>query len=165
MATPNVTAARLREVLHYDPETGVFTWKVKASNRIKVGDIAGTIVKSGYISISIDADMIRAHRLAWLYMNDEWPVGDIDHIDGNRANNALSNLRDVSRSKNLQNLKRAHSDNKASGLLGVYADKKKWAASLTLNGKRFRLGVFDSPEEAHIAYLEAKRKLHEGCTI
>ncbi len=165
MATPNLTAARLRELLSYDPDTGLFRWKVQTSKRVKVGDIAGTLVKIGYISISIDADMIRAHRLAWLYVHGSWPTGDIDHIDGNRANNRWSNLRDVTRSMNAQNLKRAHADNAASGLLGVYRDKKKWAASLTVNGKRHRLGNFTTPEEAHAAYLKAKRELHTACTI
>ena len=165
MATPNLTAARLRELLHYNPDTGLFTWLVSTTRRIRVGAVAGTLVTSGYVSIGVDRDLHRAHRLAWLYVYGEWPKHDIDHINGNRSDNRIANLRDVTRTVNLQNIRSAHKDKQSATPLGVYADKKKWAAAIRVNGERCRLGTFDTPEEAHAAYLDAKRKYHEGCTI
>lgn len=165
MATPNLTAARLRELLHYNPDSGLFTWVVSTTRRIRVGAIAGTLVKEGYVSIGVDRDLHRAHRLAWLYVYGEWPKHDIDHINGNRSDNRIANLRDVTRTVNLQNLRLAHKDKQSNAPLGVYTDKKKWAAAIRVNGERVRLGNFNTPEEAHAAYLEAKRKHHEGCTI
>lgn len=159
-----LTAERLRELLNYDPETGVFTWRVSRRATARPGSVAGTITPKGYRAIWIGANY-RAHRLAWLYVYGVWPTHEIDHIDGNRANNAIANLRDVTRSVNHENLRRARSDS-AHGFLGVSPFKGKWwKARITVNGKWQHLGTFKTPEEAHAAYLEAKRRLHVGCTI
>jgi hypothetical protein len=159
-----LTAERLRELLNYDPETGVFTWRVSRRATARPGSVAGTITPKGYRNIWIGGNY-RAHRLAWLYVHGKWPDHEIDHIDGNRANNAIANLRDVTRSVNHENLRCARSDN-AHGLLGVSPSKgKRWKTSITVNGKWQHLGTFKTPEEAHAAYLEAKRRLHVGCTI
>lgn len=161
-----ITAAFLRELFHYDPETGVFTRLVTRPGKgARVGDVAGTLKPSGYLTIWICGANHMAHRLAWLYVHGKWPDHEIDHIDGNRANNAIANLRDVTRSVNHENLRRARSDN-AHGFLGVSPFKGKWwKARITVNGKWQHLGTFRTPEEAHAAYLEAKRRLHVGCTI
>lgn len=164
---PALTAERLREVLDYDPESGVFTWKVRTSNRVNVGDVAGAMLKTGYLSISIDGKLHRAHRLAWLHVHGAWPAADIDHVNGVRTDNRFANLRSATPSLNQQNLRSARGAT-ASGLLGVYRTDKKhrpWRSSINVDGKDRHLGNFTSPEEAHAAYLAAKRRLHEGCTI
>lgn len=161
-----VTAAFVRELFHYDPETGVFTRLVTRQGLgARAGDVAGTLKPSGYLTIWICGANHMAHRLAWLYVHGKWPAHEIDHIDGNRANNAIANLRDVTRSVNHENLRSARSDS-AHGFLGVSPFRKKWwKARITVNGKFQHLGTFRTPEEAHAAYLEAKRRLHVGCTI
>jgi HNH endonuclease len=159
-----LTQARLKELLHYDPETGVFTWIKRTSKRIYVGKIAGSLHPIGYWFIGVDNHRCYAHRLAWFWTHGEWPKGDIDHIDGNRVNNQLANLRDVTVSVNAQNQKRAQSDNK-TGFLGVSPYRGKFIATIKVNGKRITCGIFDKPDIAHLAYVEAKRRLHEGCTI
>lgn len=167
MAHEILTAARLREVLHYDPETGVFTWLVRRRPRTKVGDVAGGFSESaGAVIIGINNRHRRGHRLAWLYMYGVWPQEQIDHIDGNPANNRLCNLREADQSLNMQNLHRATKRNKA-GLLGVYRDKRSgtYRAQIWFNGKTHYLGYFLTPELAHAAYLTAKREYHPGCTL
>ena len=164
MAKANLTAARLRELLHYDAETGVFKRSVRTSRSVHVGDIAGCKHHSGYIYIRVDSRKYAAHRLAWLYVCGAWPAGDIDHIDGNSMNNRIANLRDVSKATNLQN-QRLASRNNASGFLGVSRKGLRWRARIWVNGELRIIGAFDDPAEAHAAYVEAKRKLHPGCTI
>ena len=106
------------------------------------------------------------YRLAWLYVHGKLPDGDIDHINGKPSDDRIKNLRDVSRSVNLQNQRAARSNN-SSGLLGVFFQKtmNKWTSKIQLDWKTKSLGYFDTAEEAHAAYLKAKRELHEGCTI
>jgi len=167
MAKSDLTAARLREVLGYDPETGVFTWRVFRSGRAVVGQQAARAPRcNGYSTIFVDGYLYPAHRLAWLYVTGEWPVGLIDHKDGMKANNAFGNLRDVTHGVNLQNQRKARVDN-TLGLLGVthHPKNNKFQARITLDKKTQSLGYFKTPEEAHAAYLAAKRRLHEGCTI
>lgn len=168
MADAILSAERLREVLNYNPETGAFTWKIRTSNRVAVGDIAGSLHnKSGYWFIFVDGKAYKAHRLAWLHVHGEWPAADIDHINGRRSENMLHNLRQATRSMNQQNLREARGDT-ASGLLGVYRNDKKnkpWRSSIKVDGKDRHLGNFADPQDAQRAYLAAKRKLHEGCTI
>jgi len=160
-----LTAERLRELLHYDPETGVFTWLVDRRPTIKAGDVAGCKNGIGYIVIKIDAVLYAAHRLAWLMMEQSWPTRNIDHINGIRNDNRWGNLRDAAQRINIQNRRSANANNKL-GVLGVYKSRRgeQFEASI-YSGRKIILGLFDTPEEAHQAYLEAKRKLHEGCTI
>lgn len=161
---PALTADRLREVLRYDPETGVFTWLVCMSNA-RSGAVAGGVRADGYWRIGVDKIVYLAHRLAWLYVNGEWPSNQIDHIDGSRSNNRINNLRDVSNDVNQQNRRWARSDNISSGLIGVGMKRGKWRARIQVGGVLRQIGTFDTPEEAHAAYLDAKRRLHVGCTI
>ena len=159
----DLTHVRLRELLLYDPETGVFTWRANR-RRVKAGDVAGYVDPRGYIQIGIDGSLHRANRLAWLYMTGEWPAGDVDHRDTDGANNRWLNLRDVSRSVNMQNRRRANTNNK-TGLLGVSSIRNRFHATIWLGKKQRLLGAFDTAEEAHATYVEAKRRLHAGCTI
>jgi len=159
-----LTVARLRELLAYDPEAGVFVWLV-GRGRAAAGAVAGTLARDGYLRIGVDGQGCAAHRLAWLMHYGEWPTGQIDHRDGCRTNNRIANLRDVTTSVNNQNQRKARADNKSCGLLGVTANCGRWMAQIQVDRKKRRLGLFDTPERAHAAYLEAKRELHEGCTI
>lgn len=162
----NLTPERLREVLRYEPETGIFYWKIRTSNRVKLGAEAGSRVDAdrAYIRIAVDGVLYYAHRLAWFYVYGEWPSKDVDHINGDKADNRISNLRDVARSTNMENWRNVVRNTKA-GLLGVTRDKTKYVAAIHCAGKAKRLGSFDTPEEAHKAYLDAKRKLHKGNTL
>jgi hypothetical protein len=103
--------------------------------------------------------------LVWLWVNGSWPIGEIDHIDGDKLNNRIANLRDVDRATNTQNSKKARRNNKSSGLLGSYKSGNRWQAQIRINGVCMTLGSFGTPEEAHAAYLGAKRLFHPGCTI
>lgn len=160
-----ITQARLHELLSYDPETGVFIRRVKSGNII-AGQIAGGVRKDGYLQISIDNRRYLSHRLAWLYVHGAFPEHDTDHIDGNRQNNAIRNLRAVTRLTNLQNLRRSKSTNKSTGLLGVtkLADGR-YMAQITANKVHRYIGTFATPQDASDAYLAEKRRVHAGCTI
>lgn len=160
-----LTAARLRELLNYDAETGAFNWLVD-HGRHRAGDRAERKAAKGYRGITVDGRPYLCHRLAWFIVHGEWPTMDVDHKDGVRSNNAASNLRHGSRSFNMQNLRRAHADTQ-SKLLGAYLDKRRgyWVSRICKNGKSLDLGRFQSAQEAHQAYVAAKRVLHEGCTI
>jgi hypothetical protein len=164
MARSDLTAQRLRELLHYDHGTGVFTRRVSRGPS-RVGCIAGS-KNRGYLQIKVDGKIVLSHRLAWLAVYGEFPAGEIDHIDGDRSNNAIANLRVVTRSINMQNLHGPRRDNN-SGFLGVSWDglKKKWLATIQLDGKQHFLGRFDIAKDAHCVYLEAKRRMHPGCAI
>lgn len=152
--------------LSYDAETGVFTWIASQSGRVKVGDVAGCDNGLGYLQIRYRDKNYRAHRLAWFITHGKWPDGDIDHINGKRSDNRIANLRDVSRSVNLQNQRKPRAGSK-SGFLGVGWNKSrgKWMAYINIDGKVKYLGYFDDPAIAHEAYLTAKRSAHKGCTI
>jgi hypothetical protein len=160
MARSDLTAARLRELLHYDWTTGLFVRKVGCQNDIKPGDVAGSRTSKGYVRIKVCRVMHMAHRLAWLYMHGEWPVGQIDHINGVPSDNCLANLRDVSQSVNLHNISRARKGNR-SGLLGVsqHSGSRRWQARINVNGRHFHIGTFDTIAEAHAAYLAEKSPL------
>lgn len=164
---PTLTQERLKELLHYEPVTGQFTWSKRPSrSKITVGSTAGCRSGNGYLSIQLDGRIYLAHRLAWLYSFGAWPSLDVDHIDGVRANNSIGNLRQASKSTNAQNIRRAHIDS-TSGVLGVWKGKgrNKWTSALKVDGKIHHIGNFGTSKEAEEAYLKAKRALHEGCTI
>ena len=157
-----LTAELLRELLAYDPETGSFWWRVSRGNRAAGSGAASENFRC--LSIKINGRNHKAHRLAWLYVHGEWPAGVIDHIDGNWRNNRLANLRDVTQLVNCQNRRTATRNNWA-GLLGVRARKYGFDARIVVSGKSIYLGGFKTAEEAHTAYLQAKRQLHEGNTL
>jgi hypothetical protein len=149
-----LTAERLREVLSYDPETGLFTWLAPTSNRIAAGKRAGHVNASdGYVRIELDHTLHGAHRLAWLYVTGEWPACLIDHRDMNRANNRWSNLRAATKSQNAANA-RAWAKPNPDRPRGAYFDKRdgRWFSAIKHNGKTYRLGRFATSEEAAAAY-------------
>ena len=156
-----LTAARLRELLHFDPETGIFTHR-KARQKVVVGSRAGGPKTDGYRKHRICGLTVNEHRLAWLYVYGEWPKGQIDHINGIRDDNRIANLRDVTAQVNRQNMRLARG---VTGFLGVSMHHKQFRAEIGHNYKAIVLGTFSTAEEAHQAYLAAKRQLHEGCTI
>ncbi len=162
----SLTASRARELLDYNPETGVFTWKVKASSRAMPGDLAGSLTKQGYWRVHVDGCAYKAHRLAWLHVHGEWPSQHIDHINGDKLDNRIANLRDVSLSVNQEN-RRAAEKGAASKLLGVCwaSARQTWQAQICVRGRRMFLGYFKTEHEAHSAYLAAKRELHAGNTL
>lgn len=154
----------VRSRLHYAPDTGIFTWAT-GGRGIRCGAVAGCINADGYWLIRIGSAGHLAHRLAWFYANGEWPKHQIDHINGEKLDNRLVNLRDVPQYINKQNIRRPLRGNR-SGLLGVAkAGDGKWRAQIHLNRRQIYLGVFDCPSAAHSAYLAAKRELHAGCEI
>jgi hypothetical protein len=164
VTTSILTVQRLREALRYEPDTGDFFWIAKTSKRTVVGTQAGHLQRMGYVHITVDKERYCAHRLAWLYVYGVWPEKFIDHINGIRSDNRIHNLRDVTGSVNQQNQRRCQKSS-TIGTLGVSPHHGKFQARIRLNYKITYLGRFDTPELAHAAYLEAKRKHHAGCTI
>lgn len=155
-----LTADELRRLLSYDPETGVFVWRVARRNGRKPGDVAGTHDYEGYRIISVNGRRYKAHRAAWLYVHGEWPIGAIDHIDCDKTNNAIANLRQVTPSQNQHNQGKRRTN--TSGYKGVHRPRfgTKWMAQIWVNGRGRVLGHFDTAEEAAAAYAEAARRLH-----
>lgn len=157
-------AERARAVFTYDPDTGLLTRRVCTGSRAAIGTAVGHADRHGHMRVSLDGIEYAVHRLVWLLVTGRMPSGDIDHINGNRADNRWSNLRDVSHRVNLQNRRSATAANKC-GLLGVSQRGGSFLARIKVNGKQVCLGSFGSGQEAHAAYLHAKRNLHEGCTL
>ena len=146
-------------------EDGELVWKVSNARRVKIGDIAGSIQRStGYRRITVNGKRYRAHRLIWFMVHGKFPVDMLDHINGNTLDNRISNLREATQQQNMQNQTKARSDNK-SGFMGITPSRGRFRARIKLNGRSKHLGCFDTPEEAHEAYLAAKRELHDFCTI
>lgn len=162
-----ITQQRLKELLHYDPETGIFTW-AKTRRNVKIGARAGSERgSSGYRVISVFDHAYYEHRLAWLWMIGDWPAGQVDHKNMIRTDNRWENLRDVTQSVNQQNKQRA-TVRSSIGLLGASPPRngrKRFKSTIQVNKKSIHLGYHDTPEQAHAAYVAAKRILHEGALI
>ena len=148
VSRPELSAEYLRSILHYSPETGIFTRKVRTSTSVKVGDIAGCPGGDGYLQIRVQSRKYKAHRLAWLHVYGVWPEDQLDHINRNRSDNRISNLRAVTNKQNHQN--KSKPSNNTSGHSGVRWHKKssKWRAQITHNKKHIHLGCFATIEEA-----------------
>ena len=159
MDKPQLTQARLCELLHYDPDSGEFRWRADMRSNVRAGDIAGCRMRSEYWTIHIDGRNYRAHQLAWLYMKGEWGRPLIDHRDGNPLNNRWSNLRLASHTDNAANRPRLRSN--TSGFKGVSFDRRRgnWIAQITYQGRRYFIGRYPTAEEAHEAYVTAARLL------
>lgn len=138
--------------------------RIKQSG-VKQGKISGSLTKEGYLVTSIDQKTYKCHRLAWLYINGEWPIGQIDHINGNRSDNQIKNLRDVAKQQNAENQRKAQRSNKSTNVLGTWKNGNGFAARISHNNIKVYLGTFATIEEARAAYIASKRLLHVGCTI
>ena len=157
-----LTQKELKRQLHYDPNTGIFTRLVSNHHSVKIGEKAGCI-NNGYVRIVIDNKQYYAHRLAWFYIYGEWndfPNAVIDHIDGNKENNKILNLRKISHQENILNQKLRK--NNTSGIKGVswHPRDKTWVVRLMINGVAKYLGSFKDIELAELVAIEARKKYH-----
>jgi hypothetical protein len=158
MATTDSTAlvARLRELLTYDPSTGILRWRVGKSN-VKAGSVAGGLNDQGYILLRVDRVAMRAHRVAWAIMTGSIPTLEIDHKNRIRSDNRWENLREVTHAQNFENL--SMRKDCRHGFRGIELHSSGlWKAQLTINKKRIRLGYFKTPEEAFQARLAGEAK-------
>ncbi len=155
---PTLTQEKLKKSLCYNPDSGIFTRRIH-SNRFKIGDIVGFKIKKGYLYILFQNKKCLAHRLAWLYVHGYWPENQIDHINRNKADNRIANLREVSPQCNMRN-RPVYSKNKTK-IPGVNWDKiaKKWAAQLSYRNKTRHLGSYNSFDNAVCARLAAEQCL------
>tara|TARA_R110000868_G_scaffold82690_4_gene233399 strand:- start:267 stop:758 length:492 start_codon:yes stop_codon:yes gene_type:complete len=150
----------IRELFNYEPDTGLFTWRNKPPQSRKQTDETGCNT-GRYFYVHIKNKNYAVHRLIWLHVYGQFPKDCIDHIDGNGLNNKLSNLREATIKQNSHNVK-GPQKNGTSGYLGVWLDKRKnkWIARICVDGKKKRLGNYQTPELAYEAYITAKRELH-----
>lgn len=145
-----------RAILAYDAGTGELTWR-KSARRGWVGKPAGTPHSRGYVSVNISRRIYLAHRLAWFLHYGRWPSGQVDHRDGDRANNSIANLREATQSQNSGNMRMR--PNNRCGFKGVCLDQNgRYQAQITKNGRQRGLGRFSTPEEAHAAYVAAAKQ-------
>lgn len=153
----SITVSRLKEVLKYDPLTGIFLWLKKPRQRA-MSAIAGSINPYGYRQICIDQKTYKAHRLAWFFVYEEWPIGAIDHVNRSKDDNRIANLRPANHSLNQANSK-LRTNNKC-GFKGVYLHKISglYMARVTYHRKNILIGYYKTPEEAHAAYIGAARE-------
>lgn len=159
----NLDFTRLRELLTYDPTTGIFTWRIGRRGRsTKAGARAGRSHVKGYEWIGIDGKRIMSHRIAWCYTYGYWPPHQIDHINGDRADNRLLNLRLATAAENLQNKRIPQGTNP---YLGVRSARGRWQAYICVDRKFIHLGMFSTPEEARDAYVRAKQIHHPFNTL
>ena len=150
----------LKSLLSYDPDTGIFTWLVRRGSRGAIGAQITRLTKSGYVYVGIDKRAYLAHRLAWLYVYGVWPDGGIDHINQNRVDNRIANLRLANKSENGQN--RAAPKHNKSGVKGVYWSHRenKWVAAIRADKQCLRLGAFTNLADAARVRAEAELKYH-----
>ena len=147
--------ARLRELISYDPNTGVFTRRMKGRQKP-----IGWPNQEGYLRAELDCQRFLLHRLAFLYMTGSVPDGEVDHINGNPADNRWSNLRIADRAQNSKNRRKlASSQTKFKGV-SKQPDCNRWRAEIFADGRKIYLGLFQTPEEAHAAYVDASQKYH-----
>jgi len=154
-----LTQEILKKHLHYDPDTGAFTRKVVSGPTVKIGDIAGWINSEGYRKLRLFGTAYYSHTLAWLYVYGYFPKNDLDHVDRNKANNRIGNLREATRSENVMNC--GLRSNNTSGFRGVTWLKRRsrWVARIYVEGKREQIGYFKTAEEAGRAYEVKAKKL------
>jgi len=151
MNQPDIALERLREVLNYNPDTGIFTWKVKLYSRTIVGSVAGTLHPFGYVYIKVEKKKYRAHRLAWFYMYGEMPPEQIDHINRVRNDNRIVNLRLASPHQNMQNAGSFKHNTSGTKGVGWYKRVGLWRATIQHNRKHIHIGYYKRVEDAKLA--------------
>jgi hypothetical protein len=152
----NLTQERVQELFAYNPEDGILRTKtIRQGSNSYIGQPIGTLTNYGYLCVTIDTKRYQLHRVIWLYVYGYIPKEDLDHIDGNRTNNRLFNLREANRQDNLKNTA-VHRDSSTS-ILGVNWDKRKskWRATIYVNKKQEHLGYFKEIQEATLARQQA----------
>lgn len=156
----NLTLNELKQHLEYDAANGCF-YRKTSNNQHKVGELAGNKRKNGYSIVKVCKTNILIHRLVWLFEHGEWPKECLDHIDGDKSNNRIQNLREATYAQNRVNT--GVQVNNLLGLKGVqlHTQSGKYRARITWNGKKRSLGLYYTPEEAHAAYVEAAKQLHK----
>lgn len=159
MAKADITLARLRELLDYNPATGLFTRRIRRGNNTKAGEVVGSTDKDGYLTVMLDGVVYRLQRLAWIYVHEVWPDGVVDHRNRVRDDNRIDNLRDVPQGTNMQNQLLPRSKT-GTGFLGVTRNGGRFQARINVKGRPVQIGTFDTPEEASAAYWAAKGRLH-----
>lgn len=159
-----ITQEFIKKRISYDPDSGTFLriWSSRRSDL--VGKLAGRYTKLGYLYIDFGKKHYFAHRLAFVIMTGNFPVGEVDHINGDPRDNRWVNLRDITHKENQQNMHKVMSNSK-TGVMGVRFYRGMYVAQIRFNDKRLHLGTFKTPQEAHKKYIEAKRILHTGCAI
>ena len=164
MTQPLPSIQRLRHLFLYDPSTGLLIRRIPTGPKTLAGTVAGYL-NDGYVNVTVDGRTCRAHRVAWAIHTGDWPVNEVDHRHGKRADNRWDNLRDVTKQVNTENQRFAQAGN-PSGFLGVHPRASgRFQAVICSDKKNRTLGTYDTSEEAHAVYLKAKRDLHPGCTI
>ena len=152
-----LTQERLKELLHYNPETGIFTWKT-TKGRMREGNHPGTITEKGYLRFQIDGKAYLSHRVAWLHVYGVFPEDQIDHINRIKDDNRITNLREATNNLNQCNMSKRlpNSSSKYRGV-GLHKSSGKWRAYVSFKGKGFSLGLHNTPEDAAKAYnIKAK---------
>jgi len=155
-----LTQEYLKSILNYNLDTGIFTWKVNKSQRTKIGDFAGWL-SDGYIRIEINKKQYYAHRLAWLYINGETPKNLIDHIDGNKSNNKIYNLREATYQKNSENYKTPKTNKSGVKNVSWYKKLNKWVVSISIKNIKKTVGYFDDLELAELVAIEVRNKYRQ----
>lgn len=153
---------RLRQLLSYDPDSGRLTWRIRVHRRVWAGNTAGKILtgtSKGYIAVGIDGAHWSAHRLAWAIFYGRWPR-ELDHINRNRSDNRIKNLREVSHLENARNCERVI--RRGENAIGTARRGKRWQAQISHGKRSIYLGVFATQAEAHAAYLTARAKFGAG---
>ena len=137
-----------RRLFDYDPETGLLVRKIRTSNRIRVGEVVGSFTRQGYLHVKVKSILYRLHRLAWFIHYGKWPNDQLDHINRDRTDNRIANLREVDNAENNKN--KSMPTNNTSGVIGVYWHSRleKWQSSIMVSQKQIHLGFFDTFEEA-----------------
>lgn len=155
----DLNAEKLRQLLDYDPATGIFTWRVTVARNRKAGQVAGSASTQGYVVITINGRTYKAHRLAWFHVYGSWPALMLDHINQNRSDNRISNLRLADAVLNGKNRKPNRGREGATGATFIQS-RQRWIASIIVDKKRMHLGSFIRQKDAVAAYAAAKEKFH-----
>jgi len=157
MTEQSITQNRLKELLICDVDKGLFTWKPRNQKGFKMsGKPAGNFSVEGYYVLKIDKRLYKVHRLVWLYAYGEFPKGEIDHIDHDRGNNGLANLRDTLHGDNARNQSMRNTNTSGHMGVGWRETNQKWQARINAGGKRISLGLFATREAAIVARKAAE---------